>query len=139
MQALNLSADCPQQKLNSFLRFYCRSALAGEKGKHWSAKFLYLAVYTFLITQISHNETIPTVLNYVLNFRNKMKFSFYFLTLNVEIFSFHPFKPRFISFKGLIDDKWFLLQKACFTDTFLFKYPFKLQKLPTVYKAITEL
>jgi hypothetical protein len=68
-----------------------------------------------------------------------MKFSFYFLTLNVEIFSFRPFKSRFISFKGLIDDKWFLLQKGYFSDTFLFKYPFKLHKTSTVYKAITEL
>lgn len=56
MQALNLGADCLLQKLNSFLRFYCRPSLLREKSKHPGAKFLSLVVYTLLITQIKHKE-----------------------------------------------------------------------------------
>ena len=56
----------------------------------------------------------------------KWSFSFYFLTLSVKFFSTPPFRTRFISFKSLIGDKWFLLQKVYFIDTFLDKYPFEL-------------
>lgn len=117
MQALNLGADCLLQKLNSFLRFYCRPSLLREKSKHPGAKFLSLAVYTLLITQIKHKERYdPYSITYWIS-ETKWSFSFYFLTLNAKFFSTPPFKTRFISM-GLIGDKWFLLQKVYFIDTF---------------------